>query len=156
MSKIGKALFFVTVITSLALVVFPVAAQITKVDQGACGDLGIQCTGDEDTSSLLVTIRLIVNTLLILISIVAACYLVLGGVRYILSEGESDQVKKAKNTIVYAIIGLIVIGLSAMIVNFVLVQALGVPGSETGESPGGVSGDGSGFNPNPPVGGGIF
>lgn len=149
MSKLGKSLFFVTVITSLALVIFPVAAQITKVDSSACGDLGISCTGNEDTNSLKDTIVGIVNVLLILVTIVASIYLVLGGIRYITSEGESDQTKKAKNTIVYAVIGLIVIGLSAMVVNFVIDDVIG-----------GTSGSGSGssapFNPAPPVGGGIF
>lgn len=120
MSKIGKTIFFVTVITSLALVVFPVAAQITQVGGGDCSALGIKCQGNENTTSLIQIIGNIVNVLLGLIGIVAACYLVLGGVRYILSEGESDQTQQAKNTILYAVIGIIVIGLSAAIVNFAI------------------------------------
>lgn len=125
MSKLGKTIFFVTVVTSLALVVFPVAAQITKVDGGDCGALGISCTGSEDTDSLNNTIVTIVNVLLGLIGLVAAGYLVLGGVRYIMSEGESDQTEKAKNTIIYAVIGIIVIGLSAAIVNFIISDVVG-------------------------------
>lgn len=111
---------FVTAVTSLALIVFPVAAQITQVSGGDCGALGIRCSGNEDTSSLLGSIRTIVNALLVLVGIVAAIYLVLGGVRYFRSEGEEEEIKKAKNTILYAIIGIILIGLSAAIVNFVI------------------------------------
>ncbi len=144
MSKLGKSLFFVTVITSLALIVFPVAAQITKVDSGACSDLGISCTGSEDTTSFVTTIVNIVNVLLILVGIIASIYLVLGGLRYITSEGENDQTKKAKNTIVYAIIGLIVIGLSAMIVNFVVDDVVG-----------GGAASSSSFGPSAPGGSGI-
>src|SRR3989344_6046334 len=128
MSKLGKSLFFVTVITSLTLVVFPVAAQITQVSGGDCGALGIKCDGNEDTGSLLTTIVDIVNVLLGLIGLIAAIYLVMGGVRYITSEGEEDQTKKAKNTIIYAVIGIIVIGFSAVLVNFVISNVIGGEG----------------------------
>lgn len=120
MSKLGKSIFFVTVITSLALIVFPVAAQITQVGGGDCGQLGIQCTGSEDTQSLIDTIMTIVNALLVLMGVVAAIYLVLGGIRYITSDGDGGQAEQAKATILSAIIGLIVIGLSAAIVNFII------------------------------------
>lgn len=62
----------------------------------------------------------IVNGLLVVAGIVASIYLVAGGVRYITSQGEEDQTEQAKNTILYALIGLIVIGLSAALVNFVI------------------------------------
>jgi len=54
------------------------------------------------------------------VAVIAAVMLVIGGVRYIISQGDEGQTEKAKNTILYALIGLIVIGLSAVIVNFVL------------------------------------
>lgn len=124
---------FVTVVTSLTLIVFPVAAQITQVSGNDCSGLGINCTGNEDTSSLIQTIGTIVEALLALVGIVAAIYLVLGGVRYILSEGDENKAEKAKNTILYAIIGIIVIGLSALIVNYIIQNVLGVQGgSNTG------------------------
>ncbi len=62
----------------------------------------------------------IVNGLLVVAGIVASIYLVMGGIRYITSQGESDQTEQAKNTILYAMIGLIVIGLSAALVNFII------------------------------------
>ncbi len=120
MSKLGKTIMFVTAVTSLALVVFPVAAQITQVSGGDCSALGIKCQGNEDTASLLDTIQTIVNAFLVLVGIVAAIYLVLGGLRYIRSEGDEGEAEQAKNTILSAIIGIIVIGLSALIVNFAI------------------------------------
>lgn len=120
MSKLGKTIMFVTAVTSLALVVFPVAAQITQVSGGDCDELGIRCSGNEDTNSLLDTIQTIVNAALVLVGIVAAIYLVLGGLRYIRSEGEEGEAEKAKNTIVAAVVGIVLIGLSAAIVNFVI------------------------------------
>lgn len=71
-------------------------------------------------NDLVGAITAIVNFLLVLAAIVATIYLILGGVQYIISAGEEDRQEKAKNTILYAIIGLIVIGLSAVIANFVL------------------------------------
>lgn len=62
----------------------------------------------------------IVNGLLVVAGIAASIYLVVGGVRYITSQGEEGETEKAKNTILYALIGLIVIALSAAIVNFII------------------------------------
>lgn len=132
MSKLGKTIMFVTAVTSLALVVFPVAAQITQVSGGDCSGLGIKCTGNEDTTSLLDTIQTIVNALLVLVGIVAAIYLVLGGLRYVRSEGDEGEAEKAKNTILYAVIGIILIGLSGVIVNYIIQNVLGVQGGGNG------------------------
>ncbi len=69
---------------------------------------------------LIPAVLTIVNGLLVVSGIVASIYLVLGGVRYIMSQGVEGETEKAKNTILYAIIGLIVIALSAAIVNFII------------------------------------
>ena len=76
----------------------------------------------EGTSSepLLDAITNIVNTLLSLAALVAAVFIVIGGVRYVTSQGDDDAVAAAKNTILYAAIGIIVILLSAVLVNFVI------------------------------------
>jgi hypothetical protein len=46
--------------------------------------------------------------------------LIIGGFRYITSGGNSEGIGKAKNTIIYAIIGLIIVALAQIIVQFVL------------------------------------
>lgn len=61
----------------------------------------------------------IVNWTLILVSVLALAYLVYGGFLYITSRGDDTQVEQAKKTIVNAIIGIVVIGLAAALVNFV-------------------------------------
>lgn len=137
MSKIGKTITFVTVVISLTLIVFPVAAQITQLDSNDCGQFGIKCQGGEDTKSLIDLIQYLVNGLLVLVGMVAAIYLVLGGVRYIHSEGEEGEAEKAKNTILSAVIGIAIIGLSAAIVNFVIYTVSGNSGNEGGSNIGG-------------------
>ncbi|TSC71941.1 MAG: conserved membrane protein of unknown function [Parcubacteria group bacterium Gr01-1014_38] len=67
----------------------------------------------------------IVNVALLLAAVVALVFLVYGGFRYISSRGEERDVEAAKNTITYAVIGLVLIGIAAAIVNFVIDAVLG-------------------------------
>lgn len=60
------------------------------------------------------------NIALGIIGALSVIMLVWGGLRYILSGGDSKKVTDAKNTILYAIIGLIIAVLAYAIVNFVL------------------------------------
>lgn len=71
-------------------------------------------------SDLIPAIRTIVNIFLTLAAIIAVVFLIIGGIRYITSRGDEDEAAAAKNTILYAVIGLIIIGLSAAIANFVI------------------------------------
>lgn len=64
--------------------------------------------------------RTITNVLLFLIGAIAVIMLIIGGIRYTISGGDSTAVTSAKNTILYAVIGIIVALLAFAIVNFVL------------------------------------
>lgn len=66
------------------------------------------------------TIQLIVNMIVFAVGLVAVIMVILGGVQYSTSQGDSGKVKKAKDTIMYGIIGLVVAILAFAIVNFVL------------------------------------
>lgn len=66
------------------------------------------------------TIIGIINFVLILVGVLALAFLVYGGFRYITSRGEEDDVQVAKDTIVYAVIGIVVVGIAAAVVNFVI------------------------------------
>ncbi len=54
-----------------------------------------------------------------IVGVLSVIYIVLGGLRYITSGGDADKVKKAKNTVLYACIGLGVSILSFALANFV-------------------------------------
>lgn len=69
---------------------------------------------------LMPKIKTIVNVLLFVLGAVAVIMIVIGGIRYVVSGGESSAVTGAKNTILYAVIGLVVAVLAYAIVNFVL------------------------------------
>ena len=62
----------------------------------------------------------IVDILLFLIGFLSVIMLIYGGIQYTLSSGDSGKVTNAKNTILYAVVGLIVAILSYAIVDFVL------------------------------------
>jgi hypothetical protein len=64
-----------------------------------------------------------VNIISAIVGVIAVIMIVVGGFKYITSGGESSNVSGAKNTIIYAIIGLIIVALAQVIVHFVLNQS---------------------------------
>lgn len=60
-----------------------------------------------------------INIALVILGVVSVLMIIIGGFRYVLSGGDQAGIKSAKDTIMYAIIGLIVALLSFAIVSFV-------------------------------------
>lgn len=110
-----RTITFVGAVGLLSLAVFPVAAQITTIEN-ANSDFGI-AEGVTDVKPVIISA---INVVLSLVGLIAIIMLIYGGFLYLTSAGEEKQTEKAKHTILYAIIGLIVIGLAAVIVNFVI------------------------------------
>ena len=94
--------------------------------QGSFGDPVAAPTGTQ-SAPLPTAIINILNGLLVIAALAALVFLIIGGFRYIFSQGDEDQTTAAKNTILYAIIGLIVIALAATVINFVS-NAVGTAG----------------------------
>ena len=65
-------------------------------------------------------IRTVVNVISLIVGVVAVIMIIVGGFRYVTSGGESGQVSGAKNTILYAIVGLVVVALAQIVVRFVV------------------------------------
>lgn len=61
----------------------------------------------------------VTDVLLFIIGAVAVIMLVIGGIRYTISGGDQAQVKAAKDTILYAIIGIVIAILAYAIIGFV-------------------------------------
>lgn len=74
----------------------------------------------------------ITNVLLFILGAISVIMIIIGGLRYVISGGNSANVTAAKNTILYAIVGVIVALLSYAIIKFVL-------GSFTGGGGGGTN-----------------
>lgn len=62
----------------------------------------------------------VTNTILYIVGIIAVIMLIIGGIKYVVSGGDAKKVTDAKNTVLYAIIGLVICFLAFAIVNFVI------------------------------------
>jgi len=81
-----------------------------------------QAGGAEETANLGARVKTIVNILLYILGAIAVVMIVIGGIRYTTSNGDSSAITSAKNTILYSVIGLIIAILAYSIVNFILIQ----------------------------------
>lgn len=89
-----------------------------KLDgSGSCG------TGGDPSSSFSDLLVKIVNIFSAIVGVAAVVMIIWGGFKYITSGGDSGKVSSAKSTIIYAIIGLIIVALAQFIVKFVLQKA---------------------------------
>lgn len=62
----------------------------------------------------------IINILSVVVGVIAVIMIIVGGIKYILSGGDSGNVTTAKNTILFALVGLVIVALAQIIVKFVL------------------------------------
>lgn len=62
----------------------------------------------------------ILNLVYTVTGLVAVVAIIIGGILYVTSDGDSGKLQRAKNSIVYSIVGLIFVILAAAITNFVL------------------------------------
>lgn len=65
----------------------------------------------------------IINILSLVVGVVAVVMIIIGGFKYVTSGGDSGNVTGAKNTILYAVVGLVVVALAQVIVRFVVDRA---------------------------------
>lgn len=89
----------------------------------AAGEISSGASSAQPTgsaSNLQANIRNITNTLLIAVGVISVIMIIIGGIRYALSGGDENGVKGAKDTILYAVIGVVVSLLAYAIVNFVI------------------------------------
>ncbi len=87
---------------------------------GECGAAGQPDCTAQPAKSLDSTIASIINILSVLVGIVAVIMLIIGGLRYVTSAGNQESAKGARNTIIYALIGLVIVALAQVIAKFVL------------------------------------
>lgn len=61
----------------------------------------------------------IIRIMLLLAGIIAVMFVIIGGYYYVTAQGNEEQAEKGKNTLINAIIGIVVIILSYVIINVV-------------------------------------
>ena len=87
------------------------------IDATAGGNAGCETQQGKGLNDLLTKA---VNIISAVVGVVAVIMIIVGGFKYITSGGDSNNVSGAKNTIIYAIIGLVIVALAQVIVHFVL------------------------------------
>ncbi|HSX36073.1 MAG TPA: pilin [Patescibacteria group bacterium] len=92
-------------------------SNLSLTDTGTCTPAPDQGTAGTKLGTILTTV---INIFSIVVGIVAVVMIIFGGFKYITSGGESGNISGAKNTILYAIIGLVVVAFAQFIVKFVL------------------------------------
>lgn len=76
--------------------------------------------GIASQNDLLSILTIIINVIVGVIGFVAVVMIVIGGIGFATSQGDAAKVTKARNTILYGVVGLVVALLAFAIVNFVL------------------------------------
>ena len=70
-------------------------------------------------------IEALFNAAYLVAGIVAVIMIIIGGIRYATANGDSGQIQSAKNTILYSVVGLVVIIMAAAITQFVIQRTSG-------------------------------
>lgn len=132
--KIPKSFLVVPALLLSLVFAAPVTAQAdcSNVTSGGIG-AGAECAAPTDAATELFgpnsIFQTITNILLFLIGAISVIMLIVGGIRYVLSNGEQANITGAKNTILYAIIGLVIAFLAYAAIRFVTQQLNNSTGS---------------------------
>lgn len=98
----------------------------------AQGNKGAVCEGVKATGGtcdgaaqgqLETIIKAVVNVLSIVVGAAAVIMLIISGLRFITSSGDSSGIQAARNGIIYAIVGLVIVIFAQVIVNFVVYRS---------------------------------
>lgn len=118
-------------IPAVAMAQAPAVPAAPDIDQGLCQGANLQVSAKDavcDTKASAEAgatavngiITLVINIFSVVVGVVAVIMIIVGGLKYITSGGDSGNVTGAKNTILYAIIGLVVVALAQLVVKFVV------------------------------------
>jgi len=122
MKRLSLILLAVTSLLVAGIVVSPVQTVLAdNPKEAVCeGINSVTESGCETDISLNEVVSNIINLFSVIIGVVAVIMIIVAGFKYITAAGDSNSVTSAKHTLVYAIIGLVIVGLSQAIVRFVL------------------------------------
>lgn len=81
---------------------------------------GTDCAKTKASTDINDLIKTVINIFSAVVGAVSVIMIIVGGFRYIISGGDSNNVGAAKNTILYAVVGLVIVAIAQIIVQFVL------------------------------------
>lgn len=126
-SLLGVVLFGAGVLTAAAPAAVAAAPNLliaADAKSDACAGIGLSgtdCNGDGGVQAQANSIvGTLVNLFSIIVGVAAVVMIIVAGVRFITSSGDPSKVSSAKNTLLYALVGLVLVGAAQMIVHYVL------------------------------------
>jgi cytochrome bd-type quinol oxidase subunit 2 len=102
----------IIIYTAIGIIIIGLAQAIVTLFQGLTTGTG--------TDDIRASIRIILNTALSLVALLAVAVIVIAGIMYVVSGGEDSRKDTAKKIIIYCVIGLVVLGFASSFVNFVI------------------------------------
>lgn len=81
---------------------------------------GTDCAPTDTGGNIDSIIEWAINIFSVIVGVIAVVMIIVGGLKYITSGGDSGDITGAKNTILYAVVGLVIVALAQFIVHFVL------------------------------------
>lgn len=129
--SLKKVLIALALVTTAAFMFHGGTAHAALFDNStsqACQGVGLGtngCSGGASKIQNLIAIAL--NILSILVGVAAVIMIMVGGFKYVTSGGDSSKTSSAKNTILYAVIGIVIVVFAQSIVFFVLKSATATP-----------------------------
>ena len=133
MKKLLLTLLSLISFSSFGLLPHAVSVAQTSATDSVCEGIGTfnnetkQCEEPTDSPSVEDVISTVVTILSYIIGAASVIVIIVGGFKYITSGGDSNKVGSAKNTIIYALIGLAVAVLAQVIIRFVIDKTTNPP-----------------------------
>ncbi len=114
-------------VAGLAVAFFGAFALVPVSSVGAIDPLGNICADNPDSEvcqskgdDANKLIKDLINVLLFIVGALSVIMIIVGGILYVISAGDAGKVARAKNTLMYSIVGLVVAFIGFAIVNWVL------------------------------------
>jgi hypothetical protein len=126
--SIQKLVIFGVIVLSALIVMPQLQASALEADtskQAVCNGIGAisgsaGCEDNPDEANVDDTISTVINILSLITAVIAVIMIIVGGIRYVTSSGDSTSTGNAKNTVIYAVVGLVIVALAQLIVRFVV------------------------------------
>lgn len=126
MKKLKLFITSLVALFSLSPAFAPVAvlAQANQINCGIEGDFSKECENNAPTEDTTVTdtVQNAIRLFQVVVGLIAVFMIIFGGLKYITSGGNDGGIKSAKNTLLYAVVGLVIVLIAEGVVRFVLTR----------------------------------
>lgn len=127
------------VILSIVVAIFvfvgfvaPQAVEAQGAKEAVCDSLlgNENCVEDDDSATVDGMLQTALNILSFVAGVIAVIMIIIAGLKFMTSQGDASKAASARNTVIYAIIGIVIVVLSQVIVQFVLSESQPTPDDE--------------------------